>query len=112
MFKEYYFSNILNEYKKNHNIIETYINKYSKKDDEEIYDYKHDKDKLILDLPIPVFLLIFFFSIILWIFALYILIKYWKILPSWSQVFGILGLVSGFGPLLTILVVFIGIQTK
>lgn len=33
---------------KNHNITESYINIYSKK--EEIYDYKHDKDKLILDL--------------------------------------------------------------
>ena len=105
MFQKYSLSNMLKEYKKNHYIIESYISNKS-------IEMNDDNDKLIMDLPIPIFLTLLIFSIGIWFFALYILINNWKKLPSWAQVFGILGLVSGFGPLLTILVVFIGKETK
>jgi hypothetical protein len=101
MFKDYSFLNILNEYKKNHYIIEAYLNNKT-------VEMKDDNDKLIMDMPIPIFLTVLVFSFGVWIFALYVLIKYWKKLPQWAQVFGILGLITGFGPVLTILVVFIG----
>lgn len=44
----------------------------------------------------------------LWIWGLAITIKYWNEIPLWAQIFAIIGLVTGFGPLLTIIVVYVG----
>lgn len=44
----------------------------------------------------------------LWIWALVVTIKYFKVLPIWAQILGILGLVGFGGPILTLIVVYIG----
>lgn len=105
MFKKYSFLNILNEYKKNYYIIQAYLSNKT-------IEMENDDDKKVMDLSIPLFLTLLIFYLFLWFFALYSLIKYWKKLPEWSQAFGIIGLMTGFGPLLTILVVYIGKEEK
>lgn len=46
--------------------------------------------------------------LVIWIWALVITIMYWNNLPTWAKVIGILGLVTGIGPVVTIIVVYIG----
>ena len=61
------------------------------------------------------FFLLFILYLALWIYALYILVQNFSILPDWAKIIGILGLtlnnISG-GMLLTILVVYIGINSR
>lgn len=50
-------------------------------------------------------------TLIIWVYALYILIKYWNNLPPWAKVIGIIGLTSNGmvgGPFITLLAVYFG----
>jgi len=53
-------------------------------------------------------------NLALWIWALVITIKYWKMLPEWAQIFAVLGLlpVLPFGPIVTLVVVYVGKAAK
>ena len=51
-------------------------------------------------------------NVILWIYGLFITIKYWYQLPTWAKILAVLGLLFG-GPIVTIIAVYIGKnQTK
>ena len=52
----------------------------------------------------------FLITITIWIFAVVILVRYWKELPSWAQVLGVIGVlpILPIGPMLTIIAVYIG----
>ena len=50
--------------------------------------------------------------IALWIWGLVITIKYWNEIPLWAKILAIIGLVTGFGPLLTIIVVYVGLAVR
>ena len=49
-------------------------------------------------------------GLIIWIWAIVVLIKYWHVLPAWAQIVGVLGLfpVIPIGPIVTLVVVYIG----
>ena len=47
-------------------------------------------------------------ALVLWIWALVVTIKYFNVIPLWAQILGILGLVGFGGPILTLIVVYIG----
>lgn len=47
-------------------------------------------------------------AIVLWIWALIITIKFFAEIPIWAQILAILGLLGFGGPILTIIVVYIG----
>ena len=53
-------------------------------------------------------IIIIVLALALWIWALVVTIKYFTVLPIWAQILGILGLVGFGGPILTLLVVYIG----
>ena len=59
---------------------------------------------IALVILIPLFIIYF----IIWIWALVILIKYWKQLPLVAQVLGVLGVFprTPFGPVLTLIIVY------
>ena len=60
------------------------------------------------------FIVMFLITLVIWIFAVFILVKYWNQLPSWAQVLGVIGvlpIIPG-GPILTIIAVFIGKSQK
>ena len=47
-------------------------------------------------------------ALVLWIWALVVTVKYFNVIPLWAQILGILGLVGFGGPILTLIVVYIG----
>lgn len=53
-------------------------------------------------------------NLAIWIWGLVITIKYWKMLPEWAQIFAVLGLlpVLPFGPIVTLVVVYVGKTAK
>ena len=63
-------------------------------------------------LEIGVFIAIFLIAIVIWIWAIVVLIKYWKMLPDWAKVVGLLGVlpIVPLGPIVTLIVVYIGKQ--
>lgn len=46
----------------------------------------------------------------IWIWGIVVLIKYWKEIPDWAKVLGVLGLlpIIPFGPVLTLICVYVG----
>ena len=56
----------------------------------------------------------FIISLIMWVWALVVTIKYWHVLPEWAQIVGVLGLlpVVPLGPIVTLVVVYIGKAKK
>ena len=91
-------------YKENENLINAYINK-------EPIEYFSNPISTIMGLTADVFLILYWINILIFIYALYILVKNWKKLSNVSRIIGILGLVGGFfgflfiGPLITIIIV-------
>ena len=55
-----------------------------------------------------VFVVFFLIYFGVWIWALVVLIKYWAVLPVWAQILGVVGLLMPPGPLLTLIVVYVG----
>jgi hypothetical protein len=53
--------------------------------------------------------LLLFLTIGIWIWALVVLIKYWRHLPSWAQVLGVIGLlpILPLGPVITLICVYV-----
>lgn len=99
---------LLQAYKNNKHIIHTYINNHK------IENYKDDDsgDNLILGMSVILFIILLLFTLGIWVWAVVILVKYWNVLPNWAQIIGIVGLLTGFGPVLTIIVVYIGKNNK
>jgi len=56
-----------------------------------------------------VFITIVIVSLIIWVWALVVTIKYWKYLPDWARVLAILGLIPVIpgGPIVTLVVVYV-----
>ena len=53
--------------------------------------------------------LLLFLTIGIWIWGLVVLIKYWRHLPSWAQVLGVIGLlpILPLGPVITLICVYV-----
>ena len=60
-----------------------------------------------------VVLFILAISVAVWIWAVIVIVKYWKVLPAWAKVVGILGVlpVVPLGPVVTLIVVYIAKST-
>ena len=69
---------------------------------------------LFLGLELGIVLVALIIFIALWVVGLVLLLKYWRQLPDWAKVLGIIGLIPAVpgGPLLTIIVVLIGKNQK
>ena len=52
-------------------------------------------------------ILLMLLSLFLWVWALIVLIRYCNILPALEQVLGVLGLITGFGPVVTLVAVYV-----
>ena len=64
----------------------------------------------ILGVGVAVFAVLLVIGLILWIWAVVVLVKYWHVLPEWAQIVGVLGVlpVIPIGPIVTLIVVYIG----
>lgn len=98
--------NYIKEYENNKHLIKAYLN------NQPIENYGDDSST-IMGVSIGIFLFILLASFIIWIWALVVLIKYWKMLPDWAKVLGIIGvlpILPGGGPIITLIAVYIGKQ--
>ena len=59
-----------------------------------------------------VFLLFFFIVLILWLWALYALIRYWTDIPFWVKIIAILGLCTYYvgGPIISLIVIYASLR--
>lgn len=103
---------LLDAYAENKDVIEAYIKNQSI----EGYRYAIVNDNgsvnptdapLVMGMGIGLFIILLILTIGMWLWAIIALVTYWDKLPSWAQIVGILGIVSGIGPLVTIIVVYI-----
>lgn len=110
--KSYNLIQLCQAYNDNKHIIDAYLNKYS------IEGYKRDTDTTdinvnnttgILGMAIEIFLLFFILSLALWIWALFLLINKWNIIPDWAKVVGVIGVLPVIpgGPIITIIMILI-----
>lgn len=62
----------------------------------------------VAGMALGLFLLLFVFLIAIWIWAIIVLIKYWKVIPTWAKVIGFLGVVPiiPLGSVATLIVVY------
>lgn len=62
----------------------------------------------VAGLALGLFLLLFVVVIGLWIWAIVVLIRYWKVMPTWAKVIGFLGIIPvfPFGSVVTLVVVY------
>ena len=97
--------NMLNEYRKNKDLINSYLH------GEKIEGFDKNSS-VIMGLSISLFILVLLLVIIIQIWALVLLVRYWNVIPLISKVLGVLGLFGVGGPLLTIIVVYVGIGSK
>jgi hypothetical protein len=92
---------LLNAYKENKPLIDAYIKGQS-------IEGKSDSDTAILGIGLSIFFIILLINLVLFVVALVLLIKYWKFLPDWAKVLGVLGFFFPMGAVMTIVVVMIG----
>ena len=71
------------------------------------------QNKKIMGLNVAIFLIFFVIHTIIWIWSLIALITFWKQLPVWAKVFGLLGIFGvGIGPIITLIVVYVSKNNK
>ena len=99
--------NMVRTFAKNRPLIQAYLQNKS------VEGFNPNSDDTIMGMAISIFLITFIIVVGIWIWALVITIKYWKVIPPWAQVIAIIGLVSGVGgPVATIIAVYVGKNNK
>jgi hypothetical protein len=85
------------------------LERYKNGNRENFMSYEPSGDNNMLGLTTTTFIVLLLFNILLWVWALKVLLQYKNEIPTWALVIGILGLI-GFvipgGPLLTLIVVY------
>lgn len=102
---KYNIFNTLNELKKNRPLIESYL-----KGDvvEGFHMTKDSSSDGMMGMGIGLFLTVVVMAIGLWVWALVVTVKYFNVLPVWAQILAVLGLLGFGGPIMTLIVVYIG----
>lgn len=69
------------------------------------FGYSDPSSDLIMGLTPLVFTILFIFVLLLWVYSLYLLVKYWNQLPTWLQVVGIICLLVPYGSIVSIVLI-------
>ena len=78
----------------------------SKKEEYNGSDPPSPDDDLIMGLTPLVFVIVYMIVTFLWVYSLYLLVKYWDVLPPWIKVVGIICLLlPAWGSLISILLI-------
>ena len=100
MFGKYSVFNLLEEYKANRSLIQSYL----KGDIIEGVD----GDPVVAGMSIGLFVVIIAAVIFIWVWALTATVRYWNVIPDWAKVLALVGLFTGIGgPVMTLLVVYV-----
>ena len=99
--------NILSELKKSRPVIEAHFKGHS------IEGFTDDPDdpnipSWMAGWGVAVTLILVVIALALWIWALVVTIKYFNLVPVWAQILAVLGLLGFGGPILTLIVIYIG----
>jgi len=107
----YSLASLLQEYSENKEQIHAYL---QNKTVEGYNSNGPDNNTSIAYVGVGVFITILVVSLIIWIWALVVTIKYWKVLPVWARFVAILGLIPIIpgGPIVTLVVVYVAKETK
>lgn len=77
-----------------------------RKSKKEEYEGNDPSSDLIMGLTPLVFVIVYIIVIFLWVYSLYLLVKYWDVLPPWIKVVGIICLLlPAWGSLISILLI-------
>lgn len=84
---------------------------------QEYYDRVHHIERnsintMLNNMSLLTLTILIFLSFAIWIWSIVVLIKYWKVLPTWARVLGIIGLIPvlPLGPVITLVCVYVGKQ--
>ena len=100
----------LSEYEKNKVVIHSYLQGNTI----ENYTDTDTTTTAMFGLGVGVFVLLLIIMIAIWAWALWSLVTYWKILPDWAKVLGIIGILPIIpgGTIITLISVYIGKQQR
>lgn len=113
MYGKYSLDNMLHICKENKELIGAYLKGQSVEGYTDDDDEHHSTHISTFDAfgGLTVFLVILLINLLIWIWALIITIKYFKVLPQWAQIVSVLGLVCpAVGPIVTLIVVYVAKQ--
>lgn len=111
MYGKYSVFNMMKLYRDNKPVIHAYLKGQS------VEGYKSDSDNTDAAVStgafaafggIAIFLVFMAISMVIWIWALIWTMQYWKVLPGWAQALSVIGLLGFGGPIMTLIVVYIG----
>jgi hypothetical protein len=113
---KYSFFNMLKIYRDNRDEITAYFKGQPVEgfqNDTHNNDHHHDNhnknDTFAAFGGIALFMVFLLIAAGIWIWALVVTVKYWKILPVWAQIISVIGLLpTGVGPIISLVVVYIG----
>lgn len=101
---DYSLMNLIQAYKANKTLCDAYLKGQS-------IEGMDDDSKKVLGLTLGIFLTVLIISLVLFIVALILLLKDWKVLPDWAKIVGIIGLLF-FGPLGSIATIIIVLVSR
>lgn len=106
-FEKYSLFNMIKEYNKNKPIVDAYLQGKSIENYSMSGDGLDDTDKTILGVSIGVFAVIFIINLVIFIWAIVLLVNHWNDpLPDWAKVCAIIFLVMGL-PLISLIILLI-----
>ena len=79
--------NMMKIYLQNKELIFAYYKKQS---------IEHYNEKTLLGMTIPMFTFVLVITLLMWIFGIVITFTYWKVLPIWSKLLALYGLIAAF----------------
>ncbi len=103
MESKYTIANLAKEFRENKSLIEAYFKRQSV----ECYG---DGNSTIMGIGVAAFMIVFIIGLAIWIWAVVSLVKYWKVLPDWARIVGLISLFPILpigGPIVTLIVVYI-----
>lgn len=111
MDEKYSFFNMLKIYRDNRDEVNAYFKGQPVEGYQGDHHHHHDNNNDTFSAfgGIAMFMVILLIVAGIWIWALVVTVKYWSILPVWAQIISVIGLLpTGVGPVISLIVVYIG----
>lgn len=107
MLAKFSVQNVLGAWRDNKPLIDAYLKNHSIEGND---DNTTKKVGTIMGVGIGIFIIVALLVVVLWFWALYALIKFWALIPTWAKVIGVIGLFFGWtygiGTIITLVVVY------
>jgi hypothetical protein len=99
---------MVKEYNNNREIIETYLKGHK------IEGVEGGDTLSFLGMSIAIFLTMLILNLVIWIWAIVILVKRWEVVPDWARIIGIIGIlpIIPFGPVFTLVTIYMSSNKK